>query len=90
MIPEPGPHLPFPEKQLLQSWIYSVCICILITDDMLEHLVDAINFLCQEQEGIQKKYVPTIEYLGILLLMSIKSDRSYQQAWNQKRSQFPV
>ena len=97
-IREPGPHLPFPEQQhITELDLFG----LYITDDMLEHFVDATNSYAESKKESKRsmyrqfKMVPLtkeelLRYLGILLLLSINSVRSYRQAWNRKSSQLLV
>ena len=97
-IRDPGPHLPFPEQQCITELdLFS----LYITDGMLEHFVEATNSYAESKKESKRgmyrqfKLVPLtkeelLRYLGVLLLLSINSVRSYRQAWDRKSSQLLV
>ena len=72
--------------------------CKYFDDAVIEHLVDATNDYAERKKTAKRlmymrfKSLPLTSeevwrYLGVLLLLSINSIRSYRQAWNTKSSQ---
>lgn len=91
---EVGPHLPDDGSMLSELDLFG----LYINDEVIERLAMATNDYAEKKKDSKKamyrrfKLSPlTAEemrrYLGVLLLLSITSVRSYRQAWNPKSSQ---
>lgn len=92
---EPGPHLPFSNDHKPTELDF---FCLYINDDMLEQFVSATTSYAESKKERNKtmyqqfKRSPLdkdeiLRYIGVLLLLSINSVRSYREAWNRKSSQ---
>ena len=92
---EPGPHLPFSNDHKPTELDL---FCLYINDDMLEQFVSATTSYAESKKERNKtmyqrfKRSPLdkdeiLRYIGVLLLLSINSVRSYREAWNRKSSQ---
>jgi hypothetical protein len=89
-----GLHLPTASEDLSE-----LDICqLFVTDEVIDHLVCSTNEYVERNKDKKKfqyrlfKLSPLTcdemrRYLGVLLLLSISSIRSYRQAWDPKSSQ---
>lgn len=92
-----GLHLPTASEDLSE-----LDICqLFVTDEVIDHLVCSTNEYVERNKDKKKfqyrlfKLSPLTcdemrRYLGVLLLLSISSIRSYRQAWDPKSSQFLI
>ena len=95
---EPGPQLSTDQNSDQTDYSPLGLLRLFLTDDVLDHFIEATIAYAEKQKNTKRisylrfRKAPLdreemLRYIGVYLLLSLNSVRSYRKAWNKKSSQ---